>query len=125
MALAGNGRLRHPLREIQPQQRTNLDSFSRAGLSSRLKTGQAPGGSGPFVCAAGPQGKFLTVLSQHLDLANIQYLQLHDDRVLWGLISTDHFESRNLLALFAVLPPSTTPAQDVVSALIALIVLKQ
>lgn len=55
--LAGSGRIRHPLRDVQNNQRVNPDYFSGAGLSSRLKIGQAPMAPGSFVSANTPQGK--------------------------------------------------------------------
>lgn len=100
MALSGNGRLRHPLREVQHNQRPNLDSFSGAGLSSRLKTGQAPGASGSFVSSAGPQGKLrLYCPSGSLALIMVPF-QLHDDRALLELTSTEGFDSRRTCTLW-------------------------
>ncbi|CAN8102804.1 unnamed protein product [Discula destructiva] len=43
--LCGEGRMRQPLNEMQPNQRpgSGVDHFARAGLSSHLKTSQGPG----------------------------------------------------------------------------------
>lgn len=40
VGLRGEGRMRQPLGEMQLNQRPNVDNFTRAGLSSHLKTGQ-------------------------------------------------------------------------------------
>lgn len=58
--LRGEGRVPQPLIEVQQNQRPSVDSFSRVGLSSHLKTGQeremaATG----FVPTLRPRGKLL------------------------------------------------------------------